>query len=237
MEKIATPIKKILIIEDEKCILQIVRDALEDAEFVVMSSPNGELGAELALKENIDLVILDIMLPGIDGFEVVKRIKKKKPSLPIIILTAKSTEEDKLLGFELGADDYITKPFSVKELIMRVNVCLRRVIAHYSAKKTAPNKYEFGDIKLDMIKMESFKKNKRLEFTKKEYDILSYMINRKGEVVSRNDLLDVIWGYESIPETRTVDTFIARIRKKIEDKTTSPKYIKSVRSIGYKLDI
>jgi len=225
--------KKILLIEDEKNIVQIVRDAFEDNDFFVSVATHGERGLDLALSEDFDLIVLDIMLPGIDGFEICEKIKKKKITTPIVMLTAKSQEKDKLKGLELGADDYITKPFSVKELIARINACLRMVEVHKKAKTASPEVIEFDDIKVDFSKMEVLKKGKKIKFTKKELDILRYLINRKGEIVSRNELLDVIWGYEMAPVTRTIDVFIARIRKKIEINPARPRHLKSMRSVGY----
>ncbi|OGW75429.1 MAG: hypothetical protein A2Z72_00355 [Omnitrophica bacterium RBG_13_46_9] len=229
--------KKILIIEDDRYIVQIVRDALEEEGYVVVVARDGQSGLELALNEAMDLVILDIMLPDADGFEICGKIKKKKIILPVIILSAKKKEADKLTGLELGADDYMTKPFSVKELAARIKTCLKRVEAHRHAKTERTQVFSFGSIKIDFPKMEVLKKNKKIPLTKKEVEILRYFINRKGEVVSRNDLLDVIWGYESSPLTRTVDTFMVRIRRKIEDNPSRPRYLKSVRAAGYKLEI
>jgi len=177
------------------------------------------------------------MLPGIDGFTICEKIKKKKVSMPIVMLTAKGQEKDKLKGLELGADDYVTKPFSVKELTARINACLRMVDIHRKAKTKNPTIVEFGEIKIDFSKMEVLKKGKKIKFTKKELDILRYLINRKNEIVSRNELLDVIWGYEVAPVTRTIDVFIARIRKKIEAHPSRPRHLKSIRSVGYILEI
>ncbi|MFC1570678.1 response regulator transcription factor [Candidatus Omnitrophota bacterium] len=228
--------KKILLIEDEKNIVQIVRDMLEDNGFFVSVATHGEKGLDLALSEEFDLVVLDIMLPGIDGFTICEKIKKKKVSLPIVMLTAKGQEKDKLKGLELGADDYITKPFSIKELTARINACLRMVDIHRKAKTKNPTIVEFGEIKIDFSKMEVLKKGKKIKITKKELDILRYLINRKNEIVSRNELLDIIWGYEEAPVTRTVDVFIARIRKKIEARPSRPQHLKSIRSVGYILE-
>lgn len=229
--------KKILIVEDEKHILNVVRDAFEEAGFAVAAARDGKSGLELALGEEVDLAVLDVMLPEMDGFELCKRIKKKKIALPVIMLTARDSEADKVKGLELGADDYMTKPFSVKELIARVNTCLRRVELHLHAKEERMETFTIGDVKIDFSRMEAVKKGKKIPFTKRELELIKYFINRKGEVVSRNDILDVIWGFETTPLTRTVDTFISRLRKKIEEKPSQPKYLKSVRDVGYKLDV
>ncbi len=154
--------------------------------------------------------------------------------IPIIMLTAKAKEADKILGLELGADDYITKPFSINELLARIKAVLRRSEMHEAAKQKKIDSCEFGDVKLNFIRLEGYKKAKKLKLSKREFEILAYLVKRKGEVVSRNDLLDVVWGYDVFPTTRTVDNFIARIRKQIEEKPSKPKYIKSIRSAGYR---
>jgi DNA-binding response OmpR family regulator len=226
--------KKILVIEDEKTILRGLMDNLKEEGFEVLGEGLGEKGLETALSEKIDLVLLDLMLPDTSGLDICKEIKKKKIALPIIMLTAKSKESDKVLGLELGADDYVTKPFSINELMARIKAVLRRVAIHAKAKKEKIGHYECQDIKIDFVKFEATRGKKKLSFSKREYEILGYMIKRKGEVVTRNDLLDVVWGYESFPTTRTVDNFIARIRKQIEAKPSKPKHILSIRGAGYK---
>ena len=230
--------KKALVIEDERHILGIVRDALEDAGYSVLVARTGQEGLALALGEEVDVVILDVMLPGMNGFELCRKIKRKKITLPVLILTARSAEADKISGLELGADDYITKPFSVKELVARVNVCARRVTIHMKAKESRKEETaSIGDVYFNFDRLEAVKKNRKLKLSKKEYDIIRYFLNRRGEVVSRNDLLDVIWGYETSPLTRTVDAFLSRIRKKIEPDPAKPRYFISIREAGYKLDI
>ena len=226
--------KKILVIEDEKPILQGLLDNLEGEGFDAVGQSLGKNGIEVAIKEDIDLILLDLMLPDMNGLDICKEIKKQKISLPIIILTAKNKESDKILGLELGADDYITKPFSINEVMARIRAVLRRFDIHDKAKHQKLANYAFDDIVIDFGKLESFKGKRKLALSKREYEILEYLIKRKGEVISRNDLLDVVWGYESFPTTRTVDNFIARIRKQIEKKPASPKYIHSVRGAGYR---
>ena len=227
--------ERILVIEDEASILRGLKDNLEAEGYSVLTSSDGKKGLEKALKENVNLVLLDLMLPGMGGLDVCKQIKLKKITLPIIMLTAKSTESDKVLGLGLGADDYITKPFSVNELLARIKAVLRRVVVHKKAKEEKVKSYKIGDVSIDFIKLEAKNGKKKLKLSKKEFDIIAYLIKRKGEVVTRNDLLDAVWGYESFPTTRTVDNFIARIRKQIEDKPAKPKYLLSMRSAGYKL--
>ena len=226
--------QKILIVEDELSLLKGLKDNLEDEGYGVLTASTGKEGLDKALKEKVDLVLLDVMLPEMDGFDVCQEIKLRKITLPIIMLTAKSKEADKVLGLALGADDYVTKPFSVNELLARIKAVLRRVEIHRKAKQKKITSYEFGDVRLDFAKMEGYKGKKKLSFSKREFDILAYMIKRKGEVITRNDLLDVVWGYKAFPTTRTVDNFVVRLRKKIEDKPSKPKHILSVRSAGYK---
>ena len=226
---------KILVVEDEATILKGLKDNLENEGHKVSAESNGKKGLQTAIKEDFDLVLLDVMLPGMIGFDVCKEIKLKKLTLPIIMLTAKAKEADKILGLELGADDYITKPFSINEVLARIKAVLRRASIHKKAKLKKLDTYRLGDTKLDFVKMEGLKGKKKIKLSKREFDILAYLIKRKGEVVSRNDLLDVVWGYEVFPTTRTVDNFVARIRKQIEDKPAKPQHILSVRSVGYKL--
>lgn len=226
--------QKVLIVEDEATLLSGLKDNLEGEGYEVSTASTGKEGLEKALKEDFDMILLDIMLPEMNGFDVCKKIKSKKLTLPIIMLTAKAKEADKIMGLELGADDYITKPFNINELMARIKAVLRRVQIHRQAKEKKINSYEFGDVKVDFARLEAYRGKKKLKLSKREFDILAYIIKREGEVVSRNDLLDVVWGYEVFPTTRTVDNFIARIRKQIEDKPSKPKYIHSIRSAGYK---
>ena len=226
---------KILVVEDEASIRKGLQDNLESEGHKVTAESNGKKGLETALKNDFDIVLLDVMLPGMTGFDICKEIKLKKLTLPVIMLTAMSKEADKILGLELGADDYVTKPFSVNELLARIKAVLRRASVHKKAKLKRLDSFKLGEVTLDFVKMEGFRGKKKIKLSKREFDILAYLIKRKGEVVSRNDLLDVVWGYEVFPTTRTVDNFIARIRKQVEDKPAKPKYILSIRSVGYKL--
>lgn len=226
--------QKILIVEDEVSLLKGLKDNLEHEGYGVSTASSGKTGLEKALNENFSLVLLDVMLPEMNGFDICKNIKAKKLTLPIIMLTAKAKDADKIMGLALGADDYVTKPFSVDVLLARIKAVLRRSQIHLQAKKKKIVSYKFGDVKLEFDKLEAYKCKKRIRLSKREFDILEYLIKRKGEIVSRNDLLDVVWGYDVFPTTRTVDNFMARIRKKVEDKASKPKHILSVRSVGYK---
>ena len=226
--------KTVLVIEDEKPILKGLMDNLKEEGFTVMGESLGKNGLTAALREDVDLVLLDLMLPDMSGLEICKEIKKKKISVPVIMLTAKSKESDKILGLELGADDYITKPFSINEVFARIRAVLRRVAIHDKAKKEKLDNYEFDEIKINFVKLEAIKGKRKLRLSKREYEVLEYLIKRRGEVVTRNDLLDVVWGYDTFPTTRTVDNFIARIRKQLEKKPANPQYILSIRGAGYR---
>jgi len=222
--------KHILLVEDDESILFGLQDILEGEGYQISTAVNGLDGLKLATEKSIDLLVLDIMLPGMNGLEICKKIKKEKRMLPIVMLTAKSSEMDKISGLDYGADDYITKPFSLSELLARIRAILRRTYPEEEVLKH----YSFGNVKIDFIKMEAFVNNYEVKFTKKEFAILEYFINRDGEIVPRHDLLNNIWGYDKTPSTRTVDTFILEIRKKIEETPSNPKHIVSISGVGYK---
>jgi len=226
MEKI----KHILLVEDDESILFGLQDILEDNGYQISTASNGIEGLKLATEKSIDLLVLDIMLPGMNGLEICKKIKKEKFELPIIMLTAKSSELDKISGLDYGADDYITKPFSLSELLARIRAIFRRVYP----EKESLKQYSFGNVKIDFIKMQAFVNDCEIKFTRKEFAILEYLINRAGEVVHRHELLNNIWGYDKSPSTRTVDTFILEIRKKIEETPSNPKHIVSISGVGYR---
>ncbi len=222
--------KKILIIEDDISILRGLKDNLEFEGYRVLSETDGRKGLEHTLSENHDLILLDIMLPSLNGFEICRKIKKEKPEQPIIMITARGSEMDKVSGLDLGADDYITKPFSIPELLARIRAVLRR----FSLEKEVPDIYNFGDVKLDFKKYQAFVNNIEVKLSSKEFEILKYLINHEGEAVHRHDLLNTVWGYEAMPTTRTVDNFILDLRKKLEENPSEPKHIVSVRGVGYK---
>lgn len=223
--------KKILIVEDEPGILVSLRDEFESDGYAVCTAESGDKALEMAKKQNPDLIILDIMLPVLDGYEVCKRLRMEGNTTPIIMLTVRDKEVDKVLGLELGADDYVTKPFSLRELTARVKALFRR--AEERTKDIAS--YSFGNIKLDFRKYEATKKGKKLDLTPLEFRMLKLFIEKKGQVISRDDFLDHIWGEENVSVSfRTVDSHIANIRKKIEDDPSHPKHILSLRSVGYK---
>ncbi len=224
--------KHILVVEDDLSILMGLRDNLISEGYEVSTANNGTIAINLIFEKVFDLVILDIMLPGMNGFEICKKVKTEKPLLPIIMLTARSSEMDKIAGLDYGADDYITKPFSISELLARIRAILRRA---YPVKEKL-EKYTFGNVTIDFKKMEIFVDGKEIQFTKKEFSILEYFIQNEGEVVHRHDLLNEVWGYNKVPTTRTVDNFILDIRKKIEKTPSNPKHIVSISGVGYKFN-
>ena len=223
--------KKILIIEDEPDLVKGLKLNLSDEGYEVDWATNGTEGLRKAIGEAPDLIILDIMLPEMDGLEVCRKLRQKKIDTPVIMLTAKGGEIDKVVGLEIGADDYMTKPFSIRELLARIKVRLRNAEREV---KPVPKLYSFGDIEIDFARVKIRRNGKELNLTSLEMDILKYFIIHRGEVVSRNDLLDKIWGYESYPTTRTIDNHILKLRKKIEESPSHPQYIISVYGGGYR---
>lgn len=222
--------KHILVVEDDISILMGLKDNLIIEGYTVSTSINGKEGLKMALQNQIDLLILDIMLPGMNGFEICKKVKSEKPLMPVLMLTARSSEMDKIAGLDYGADDYITKPFSISELLARIRAILRRA---YPINKKF-EKFSFDNVKIDFIKMTAFVDEKEVRFTRKEFLILEHFIVHEGEVVHRHDLLDEVWGYDKIPSTRTVDNSILEIRKKIEKEPSNPKHIISISGVGYR---
>lgn len=225
--------EKILVVDDEPHIVQLITFNLEKNGYKVISADNGIDGLKMAKNEMPQLVLLDLMLPELDGYDVCREIRRDNniSSMPVIMTTAKSEELDKVLGLELGADDYITKPFSVRELVARVKAVLRRTKIEYNDKM-----YKFSDILIDFQKHEVIKDNKKIELTLKEFELLEVLIKNKGRVMTRDFLLDKIWGYEYIGETRTVDVHIRHLRQKIEEDDKNPKYIETIRGIGYRFN-
>jgi len=222
--------KNILIIEDEESILMALEDNLRLEGYEVVCAVDGEQGLSVARNHDFDLVILDIMLPKMDGFEVCKRLRRDGINIPILMLTAKSQEIDKVLGLELGADDYVTKPFSSRELLARVKALLRRT----KQIQQDIESYHFGDVEVDFGKYEIKKSGKLINLTALEFSMLHFLIKNKGRVVNRDAILDNVWGRNVYIQSRTVDKHISELRKKIEDDPSSPDFILGVRGIGYK---
>lgn len=225
--------EKILIVDDEEHIIELIKFNLENNGYKVICANNGNDAVKLAKSEIPQLVLLDLMLPGLDGYDVCREIRKD-PSIstvPVIMITAKGEEIDKILGLELGADDYITKPFSIREMMARVKAMLRRAKTQYH-----DDTYAIADINIDFQKHEVIKHNKKVELTLKEFELLQILIKNKGRVMTRDFLLDKVWGYEYMGETRTVDVHIRHLRQKIEDDDKNPKYIETIRGIGYRFN-
>jgi len=221
---------KILIVEDEPNMVSGLRDNFEYDGYEVITAPDGVSGLERAIKESPDLVILDVMMPRMSGLDVCKQLKAKRPSIPIIMLTARGQEVDKVVGLELGADDYVTKPFSIRELLARVKAVLRRV-------RTVPkeqDRYLFGDVEVNLRSCQVSRNGKKLEFSSKEFELLKYFLCHPGETLSRDRLLEEVWGYGKFPTTRTVDAHIVRLRQKLEPKPEEPRFILTVHGTGYK---
>ncbi len=225
--------EKVLVVDDEESILTLIKFNLEKAGLNVITADEGKKALAKAKEEKPDLIILDIMLPGMDGMEICKRLRKEDNNIPILMLTAKDEEIDKILGLEIGADDYMTKPFSIRELMARVKAMLRRSL-QYVESKDGENKYMVNDLVVFPDKYEVFLKGENIILTPKEFELLELLVRNKGNVLDRNFLLTKIWGYDYYGDTRIVDVHISNLREKIEDKTASPKYIKTVRGVGYK---
>lgn len=220
----------ILIVEDEYAMRVGLEDAFKHSGYDVRSAPDGETALKLVDEHKPDLVILDVMLPGVDGFEVCKRLRTKGFLRPILMLTARSQEIDKVVGLELGADDYVTKPFNDRELLARVKALLRR------ASQNAPEfeVHRFGSVVLDFTHFTARKDNQPLQLTSTEFSLLQYLISQKGNVVTREDLLNKVWGYEFFPQSRTVDNHILRLRQKLEDDPNHPRHILTIHGRGYR---
>ncbi len=222
--------KRILVIEDEPQMLIGLRDNLELEGFEVLTAADGDEGLQKATTLHPDLVILDLMLPRRNGFEVCRELRARANLTPIVMLTARSQETDKVLGFELGADDYVTKPFSITELLARVKAVLRRT----ATRPPAPETCRIGDVDIDFRTHQARRGNRRLDFTAREFDLLRYLVAHRGEVVTRDQLLNHVWGYEEFPTTRTVDNFVAKLRQKLEPSPREPEHILTVHGAGYK---
>lgn len=230
--------KTILVVEDEISIATLLKYNLEQAGFTVLLAHDGKAGLQMALQEGPDLIILDLMLPILDGMEVCKELRSQKKNIPIIMLTARDDEFDKVLGLELGADDYMTKPFSPREVIARVKAVLRRftpapVIEEAEMTEVS---YAYGDLKVFPERFEAFLGDESLEFTPKEFELLVYLLENKNRVLTRDQLLSAVWNYDFVGDTRIVDVHISHLREKIEENSRKPVFIKTIRGLGYKFE-
>ena len=221
---------RILIVEDEPAMVQGLRDNFEYEGYEVISAGDGLEGLERALGDDPDLVVLDVMMPRMSGLDVCKQLKVKRPGLPIIMLTARGQEIDKVVGLELGADDYVTKPFSIRELMARVKAVLRRVSPHAPAADV----YRFSDVEVNIRSNQVLRGGSPVDLSAKEFALLAYFVAHPAETLSRDRLLDAVWGYENYPSTRTVDTHIVHLRQKLEPNPEEPRFILTVHGSGYK---
>ncbi len=223
---------KILIVEDEPGLVLTLSDRLTSEGYGIQTAQDGNTGLDLAVNESFDLIILDIMLPGKNGFDVCAELRSKGIYTPIIMLTARGQVTDKVVGLKLGADDYLVKPFEMIELLARIEALLRRAGADSSELKT--ESYQFGNISIDFRKAEVKKNGELIELSAQEYRLLQFFVENRGATLSRQELLDKVWGYESLPSTRTVDVHVAWLRQKIEVNPKFPQHIITVHKLGYK---
>jgi DNA-binding response OmpR family regulator len=221
---------KVLVIEDDAAILRGLADNLVHEGYEVLTATSGEAGHDLQKTHKPDLIVLDLMLPRMSGLELCRKLRSEGVQTPILMLTARSEESDRVIGLDLGADDYVTKPFSVRELMARVRALLRR--AHSSAE--LPDELQFGDVHVDFRRYVARRRGQPVEMTRKEFATLRLLVARAGEVVTREDLLNEVWGYESYPVSRTVDNHIAGLRAKLETDPARPVHIRTVHGVGYK---
>ena len=232
--------KKILIVEDEQNIVDILSFNLEREGYDTIEAYDGPTGLKLALEENPDLILLDLMLPGMDGFDVCRQIRKAGHATPILMLTAREEEADKVLGLELGADDYITKPFSMRELLARVKANIRRVgmvPAAPQGEEPAAAAMKLGRITVDTERATVYKDGRALDLTQREYDLIRYLVSQPGKVFSREALMEHVWNYEGyVGDVRAVDVAVRRLREKLEDDPAAPRFICTKRGMGYYFD-
>ncbi len=220
----------VLIVEDDPTMLRALKDNFEFHGYKIVAAEDGEEGLNAALNAKPDLIVLDIMLPKINGYEVCRLIRREKLAMPIVMLTAKGEESDIILGLNLGADDYVTKPFSIKELLARAEALLRRT------RKTEPEVYNFGDCRLDIPARRFTRKNEEVILSPKEFRLLELFVKRPGRALTRDEILNTVWGYDTFVGERSIDRFVTTLRNKIEPDPHNPIYIHTVREIGYKFE-
>jgi len=228
---------KILVVDDEVSIVKLLRFNLEKAGFQVLTAFDGKQALEMVRRERPDFLILDVMLPKMDGMDVCKTLRQEKNNIPILMLTAKDDELDKILGLEIGADDYLTKPFSPREVIARVKAIQRRYqMIPQQAKAPEENVIILGDIRIYPQNYEVYRNDRKVELTLKEFELLHCLATHQGRVLTRDQLLNAVWNYDFIGDTRIVDVHVSHLREKLEDDAKNPRYIKTVRGLGYKLE-
>ncbi|HYJ91317.1 MAG TPA: response regulator transcription factor [Pyrinomonadaceae bacterium] len=223
---------KILLIEDEPGLILTLTDRLRSEAYEVVSATDGKTGFEKAQETGLDLIILDVMLPKKNGYDVARDLRQRGITTSILMLTAKGETIDKVLGLKLGADDYLTKPFEVIELLARVEALLRRSPAYTNGHH--PETFQFGEVSIDFKRAEVVSRRKQLDLSAMEFKLLQYLIENRGVVHSRDALLDAVWGYDAMPTTRTVDVHIAWLRQKLEENPRRPRFIQTVHGLGYK---
>lgn len=221
---------RILVIEDDPALLRGLADNLRCESYEVLTAADGEQGLASVRETRPDLVILDLMLPRLSGYEICRKLREEKISTPILMLTARGEEADRVLGLELGADDYVTKPFSIRELLARVRALLRRT----HPALPLPELLEFGKVRIDFRRFEASANGEPIRMTPKEFGLLRLLASRQGEVVRRDELLDEVWGYERFPTTRTVDNHVATLRAKLEPDPANPRHLLTVHGVGYR---
>ncbi|HLL99459.1 MAG TPA: response regulator transcription factor [Pyrinomonadaceae bacterium] len=224
---------KVLLVEDEEGLILTLTDRLRSENFVVSHAKDGEAGLALALSGDFDLIILDVMLPKKNGFDVCRDLRRKGIETPVLMLTAKGETIDKVLGLKLGADDYLTKPFEVLELLARIEALLRRAPKMQNGS-SSPDAFRFGAVSIDFKRAEVRRENEPVELSAMEFKLLQFLIENRGAVHSRDKLLDEVWGYDAMPSTRTVDVHVAWLRQKLEENPKYPQYIQTVHGLGYK---
>jgi DNA-binding response OmpR family regulator len=224
----------ILAIEDDPAILRGLSDNLRFEGYTVLTATDAERGYQLQRERKPDLIVLDLMLPGMSGYEFCRKLRGEGVTTPILMLTARAEEADRVLGLDLGADDYVTKPFSVRELMARVRARLRRSQPVAGSPPSLPDQLRFGGVEIDFPKYEARRDRKSVEMTRKEFAMVRFLASRAGEVVTRDELLNEVWGIESYPSSRTVDNHVAGIRAKLERDPSQPEHIKTVHGVGYK---
>jgi DNA-binding response OmpR family regulator len=222
-------VPRILIVDDEPAIVRGLEDNLRFEGYETLSATSGEEGLTRALGEAPDLVLLDIMMPRLSGWDVCRELRRRGVDVPVIMLTARGEEVDRVLGLELGADDYITKPFSLRELLARVRAVLRR-----PGPRQRMETFAFGDVRIHLRARQVFKGGQEVRLTRKEFELLRFLVEHPGEVVTRDRLLDEVWGYEQFPTTRTVDTHVLRLRQKLETDPERPAHLLTVHGQGYR---
>ncbi len=225
-----TPMERILIVDDQEDLLSGLAVNFRREGYEVLTATQGGTGLSLALEERPDLIILDVMLPGMSGLDVCRELRRTGVETPIIMLTARGEEIDRVLGLEIGADDYLTKPFSLRELLARVRTRLRR----RPATVPIPARYRFGDVEIDFERLRAERQGRALELSAKEFDLLGLLVRRRGEILTRDEILKQVWGYDDPPLTRTVDTHILKLRQKIEPDPANPSFIQTVYGAGYR---